>query len=70
MSFFLGGGVDCSRWKAIYRVVPDEKRLIEEALIHMCDIDGCCLVVTTGGTGPAPRDVTPEATEAVSAGCQ
>jgi molybdopterin adenylyltransferase len=48
-----------------YRVVPDEQDRIEAELRRMCDEAGCCLVVTTGGTGPAPRDVTPEATERV-----
>ncbi len=47
------------------RVVSDDRSLIEEALVQLIDRDGCCLVVTTGGTGPAPRDVTPEATLAV-----
>lgn len=49
----------------MYRIVPDERSFIEDALRAMCDQDACCLVVTTGGTGPAPRDVTPEATETV-----
>lgn len=48
-----------------YRIVPDEKELIEKTLIEMVDEIGCSLILTTGGTGPAPRDVTPEATEAV-----
>lgn len=48
-----------------YRVVPDEREAIEAELRRMADVAGCCLVVTTGGTGPAPRDVTPEATAAV-----
>lgn len=48
-----------------YKVVPDERAQIEAELRRMADEAGCCLVVTTGGTGPAPRDVTPEATEAV-----
>ena len=48
-----------------YRVVPDERPLIESELRRMADDAGCCLIVTTGGTGPALRDVTPEATEAV-----
>jgi molybdopterin adenylyltransferase len=48
-----------------YRVVADERPLIEAELRRMADEAGCCLVVTTGGTGPAPRDVTPEATQAV-----
>lgn len=54
-------------WKAVQILVPDERDRIEAALIGLCDQDGCCLVVTTGGTGPAPRDVTPESTEAVCA---
>lgn len=52
-------------WQAVARVIPDERSLIEATLIELSDIVGCCLIVTTGGTGPAPRDVTPEATEAV-----
>lgn len=48
-----------------YRVIPDERELIEETLREMSDDLGCSLILTTGGTGPAPRDVTPEATEAV-----
>ena len=52
-------------FEIVYRCIPDEKARIEEALIELCDDEGCALVVTTGGTGPAPRDVTPEATEAV-----
>jgi molybdopterin adenylyltransferase len=48
-----------------YRVIPDEQGVIEAELRRMADEAGCCLIVTTGGTGPAPRDVTPEATEAV-----
>ena len=52
-------------WTAVARVVPDEPEQVEAALKGLCDDEGCCLVVTTGGTGPAPRDITPEATEAV-----
>ncbi len=52
-------------WEAVARVVPDEQDQVEAALKALCDEEGCCLVVTTGGTGPAPRDITPEATEAV-----
>jgi molybdopterin adenylyltransferase len=52
-------------WDAVPRLIPDERQLIEQTLIELCDDEGCCLVVTTGGTGPAPRDVTPEATAAV-----
>ena len=53
-------------WEPVARVIPDEQPLIEETLKELCDRAHCALVVTTGGTGPAPRDVTPEATEAVS----
>jgi molybdopterin adenylyltransferase len=52
-------------WEPVPRIIPDERPLIEATLKELCDKEGCCLVVTTGGTGPAPRDVTPEATEAV-----
>ncbi len=52
-------------WEAVARIIPDEQPLIEATLKELCDHEGCCLVVTTGGTGPAKRDVTPEATEAV-----
>jgi molybdopterin adenylyltransferase len=52
-------------WEAVPRVIPDEQSLIEETLKGLCDRERCCMVVTTGGTGPALRDVTPEATEAV-----
>lgn len=52
-------------FEADYKVVPDEQSMIEAELRRMADVVGCCLVVTTGGTGPAPRDVTPEATAAV-----
>ena len=48
------------------RLIPDEQALIEATLIELCDTHGCELVFTTGGTGPAPRDVTPEATVAVA----
>lgn len=54
-----------SPWEAVARVIPDEQPLIEATLIELCDQEGCSLIVTTGGTGPALRDVTPEATEAV-----
>jgi molybdopterin adenylyltransferase len=52
-------------WEPVPRVIPDERPLIEATLEELCDRESCCLVVTTGGTGPARRDVTPEATEAV-----
>ncbi len=48
-----------------YKIIPDERAIIEAELRRMADESGCCLIVTTGGTGPAPRDVTPEATHAV-----
>jgi len=54
-----------SAWQQVYAVIPDEQDLIERTLIDMADNQGCCLIVTSGGTGPALRDVTPEATEAV-----
>ena len=54
-----------SSWEPVYRIVPDETGEISRALVELCDIEKCALVVTTGGTGPAPRDVTPEATEMV-----
>ena len=52
-------------WQGETRLVPDERPAIERALIELVDDAGCALVLTTGGTGPAPRDVTPEATLAV-----
>jgi len=48
-----------------YKVVPDDQPVISAELVRMAETAGCCLIVTTGGTGPAQRDVTPEATEAV-----
>ena len=54
-----------SPWEECYRLIPDETPIIETTLRELCDVEGCCLVLTTGGTGPALRDVTPEATEAV-----
>ena len=54
-----------SEWEAVPRVIPDDQALIERTLVELIDGEGCDLVVTTGGTGPAPRDVTPEATQAV-----
>jgi molybdopterin adenylyltransferase len=50
----------------IERLIPDEQKLISHTLEELCDREGCHLVLTTGGTGPAPRDVTPEATLAVA----
>ena len=54
-----------SPWEVVRCLVPDEQGLIESSLEELVDSEGCSVVVTTGGTGPAPRDVTPEATEAV-----
>jgi molybdopterin adenylyltransferase len=54
-----------SPWHAVHRIVPDGLDNVSQALIHLADIVGCSLVFTTGGTGPAARDLTPEATEAV-----
>ncbi len=55
-----------SAWEPVARVIPDDQSGIQQTLIELCDTERCCLVITTGGTGPALRDVTPEATEAVS----
>ena len=60
------GEVLTSEWEPVARVISDDQAVIEQTLIDLCDAEGCCLVVTTGGTGPAKRDVTPEATEAVA----
>lgn len=54
-----------SEWEKEYAIVPDEQDVIEKTLIEMADVKKCCLIITCGGTGPAERDVTPEATEAV-----
>lgn len=54
-----------SPWTAEYQVIPDEQPLIEKTMITMADEKKCCLIITSGGTGPALRDVTPEATEAI-----
>lgn len=54
-----------SEWEPVYEVIPDDQANIEDAIKRLIDEKDCCLVVTTGGTGPAVRDVTPEATEAV-----
>jgi molybdopterin adenylyltransferase len=54
-----------SSWEPVYRCIEDDQKTIEDTLKELVDKEDCCLVVTTGGTGPAARDVTPEATEAV-----
>jgi molybdopterin adenylyltransferase len=56
----------CSPWRMETRLIPDEQAVIEQTLIELVDQLGCHLVLTTGGTGPAPRDVTPEATLAIA----
>ena len=55
-----------SPWTMETRLIPDEQAEIERTLVELVDVAGCDLVLTTGGTGPAPRDVTPEATLAVA----
>ena len=55
-----------SVWEPLPRLIPDEQQLIEATLRALVDDEGCCLVLTTGGTGPAPRDVTPDATLAIA----
>lgn len=55
-----------SPWRMETRLIPDELADIEKTLIELADVVGCHLIMTTGGTGPAPRDVTPEATLAVA----
>ena len=60
------GAAMASPWRMENRLIPDEQAVIEQTLIELADTAGCHLVMTTGGTGPAPRDVTPEATLAVA----
>lgn len=60
------GGVLTTPWRVVTRLIPDERPQIEATLVELADKEGCCLVLTTGGTGPAPRDVTPDATLAVA----
>lgn len=55
-----------SEWQAETRLIPDDQPIIERTLRELADECGCALILTTGGTGPAPRDVTPEATLAVA----
>jgi molybdopterin adenylyltransferase len=54
-----------SPWSMVARLIPDEQPVIQATLEELVDREGCHLVLTTGGTGPAPRDITPEATLAV-----
>ncbi|MGQ0750366.1 MAG: molybdopterin adenylyltransferase [Betaproteobacteria bacterium] len=55
-----------SPWRMVTRLIPDEQQTIAATLVELVDKEGCHLVLTTGGTGPAPRDVTPEATLGVA----
>ena len=61
---FIKSALD-SEWIVYYRCIPDDKEQIESTLIELVDTVECSVVVTTGGTGPAIRDVTPEATASV-----
>ena len=54
-----------NEWQPVARVISDDVQTIARTLRDLADLEHCCLIVTTGGTGPAPRDVTPEATELV-----
>ena len=60
------GAALATPWRMVTRLIPDEQALIEATLKELVDREGCHLVLTTGGTGPALRDVTPEATLAVA----
>jgi len=63
---WLGKAIASPAWRDATRLIPDEQPVIEATLRELVDTVGCQLVLTTGGTGPAPRDVTPEATLAVA----
>jgi molybdopterin adenylyltransferase len=63
---WLAAAIASPAWKEEIRLIADEQPLIEATLKDLVDDKGCSLVLTTGGTGPAPRDVTPEATLAVA----
>jgi molybdopterin adenylyltransferase len=63
---WLAAAIASPAWKEEIRLIADEQPLIEATLKELVDDRGCSLVLTTGGTGPAPRDVTPEATLAVA----
>ena len=61
--YFAERIADEIEWNRV--LIPDERSQIEASLLRVCDVENCALVVTTGGTGPSPRDVTPEATRSV-----
>jgi molybdopterin adenylyltransferase len=63
---WFGRAIASPRWRTVKRLIPDEQPAIETTLKELVDREGCHLVLTTGGTGPAERDVTPEATLAVA----
>jgi len=63
---WFGRAITSPGWKTVKRLIPDEQSAIEATLKELVDQEGCHLVLTTGGTGPAARDVTPEATLAVA----
>src|SRR5476651_1223867 len=63
---WFGKAIASPHWRLEKRLIPDEQPVIEQALVELVDVAGCDLVLTTGGTGPAARDVTPEATLAVA----
>jgi molybdopterin adenylyltransferase len=63
---WLSGAIASPAWRDETRLIADEQAVIESTLVELIDVKGCHLVLTTGGTGPAPRDVTPEATLAVA----
>lgn len=63
---WFGRAIAAPAWKTLTRLIPDERPVIESTLKKLVDEEGCHLVLTTGGTGPAQRDVTPEATLAVA----
>jgi molybdopterin adenylyltransferase len=63
---WLASAIASPQWRDETRLIADEQPVIESTLVDLVDVRGCSLVLTTGGTGPAPRDVTPEATLAVA----
>ena len=63
---WLAAAIAAPEWRDETRLIADEQPIIEATLKELVDEKGCSLVLTTGGTGPAPRDVTPEATLAVA----